>query len=275
MLEGSAMSALVPHVRAVMGRRILVNFRVRPEVLARHVPRPFRVKEVRGWGMAGICLIRLESTRVRGFPAFLGLTSENAAHRIAVQWDDALGVRDGVFIPRRDTGSWVNRWAGGWLFPGVHGAARFVVRDEGGRLEVAMRSEDGKVVVRVEAEEGTEVSWPEESVFPGMLEASQFFRSGCCGWSPTADGSGFEGIELVPDAWTLAALSVRTAESSYFSDPGLFPRGSVELDSAMLMRGIPHTWRDLGRMDIGGGAVRGIQRVPRGLHGVSGLFRMP
>ena len=76
--------------------------------------------------MAGICLIRLGSIRGRdSCPEFAGLTSENAAHRIAVEWDECGAIRDGVFIPRRDTNALLNRLVGGRLFLGVHQAAEF------------------------------------------------------------------------------------------------------------------------------------------------------
>ena len=59
--------------------------------------------------MAGICLIRLEQMRPAGLPSFCGLSSENAAHRIAVEWQEPAGAwREGVYIPRRDTGSRLN-----------------------------------------------------------------------------------------------------------------------------------------------------------------------
>ena len=47
-------------VRGVIRRRILVNFRVAPEVMQRHLPQPFRPKLLGGQAVAGICLIRLE-----------------------------------------------------------------------------------------------------------------------------------------------------------------------------------------------------------------------
>jgi hypothetical protein len=55
--------------------------------------------------MAGICVIRLTNLRPAGFPSGIGLTTENAAHRIAVEWDEPEGPCRGVFIPRRDTDS--------------------------------------------------------------------------------------------------------------------------------------------------------------------------
>lgn len=36
--------------------------------------------------IVGICLIRLKNIKPKGFLDFLGLSSENGAHRIAVEW---------------------------------------------------------------------------------------------------------------------------------------------------------------------------------------------
>src|SRR5262249_30651973 len=126
----------IPIIRGVIDRRILVNFRADPAVLARLLPPPFRPKLIHGAGLAGVCLIRLQRIRPRFWPSCLGLSSENAAHRIAVEWDQGGEVREGVFIPRRDTSSWLNALAGGRLFPGVHHHATFRVQEQGGRYRV-------------------------------------------------------------------------------------------------------------------------------------------
>jgi hypothetical protein len=65
--------------------------------------------------MAGICLIRLEQMRPRFAPPVVGLTSENAAHRIAVEWDEHGTRREGVYIPRRDTSSRLSVLASGHI----------------------------------------------------------------------------------------------------------------------------------------------------------------
>ena len=76
----------IPVIRGTIDRRILINYRVDPAVLTKMLPRPFRPKLVNGMGMAGVCLIRLKQVRPRLLPGFLGISSENAAHRIAVEW---------------------------------------------------------------------------------------------------------------------------------------------------------------------------------------------
>ena len=79
----------IPVIRGVIDRRILVNYRVAPDVLAPLLPPRFRPKLHRGYGMVGICLIRLRSRRPKFLPPWLGMSSENAAHRTAVEWDEA------------------------------------------------------------------------------------------------------------------------------------------------------------------------------------------
>jgi hypothetical protein len=115
----------LPVIKGLIARRVLVNYRVDVDVLQRMLPSPFRVKITSGFGIAGVCLIRLAQMGPRFWPSRLGLGSEDAAHRIAVECHSAEGVRQGVFIPRRDTSSALNVVLGGRLFPGKSHLARF------------------------------------------------------------------------------------------------------------------------------------------------------
>jgi hypothetical protein len=181
-----------------------------------------------------------------------GLASENAAHRIAVEWDEDGVVREGVFIPRRDTNSRLNRLAGGRLFPGVHHAADFQVWETGNRFKIEMRSSDGRTFVRTLARVAG--GMPEGSVFPTLDEASRFFLGGALGWSARPAPGEFDGLELCCTEWRMEPLTVERIESSFFGDLALFPPGSAEFDSAFLMRNIAHRWIARGRMECAGGA---------------------
>jgi len=126
----------LPKIQGVIRRRILVNYRVDPQVIQRLLPDKFQPKLHAGCAIAGICLIRLEQIRPRGWPAFLGVSSENVAHRIAVRWE---GDHEGVFIPRRDTNSTLNHLAGGRLFPGEHNSADFNVSSSENTVDFKMK----------------------------------------------------------------------------------------------------------------------------------------
>ncbi len=230
----------IPVVRGIIDRRILVNYRVDPEVLTKILPQPFRPKLANGAGMAGVCLIRLKHIRPRWLPAILGISSENAAHRIAVQWEQDGNQHEGVFIPRRDTSSRFNTLVGGRLFPGVHHRATFQVQEQHDHYCVVLDSDDQGTHVALEGHVALEL--PKTSVFGSLGEASDFFARGSLGYSLTTKPGQFDGLELRSLDWQVQPLAVEKVESSFFENRSLFPTGSVELDCALLMRGIDHEW---------------------------------
>jgi hypothetical protein len=230
----------VPVVQGVIDRRILVNFQVDPENLGRVLPPSMRPKLVGGMGIGGICLIRLRHIRPTFLPAGLGLGSENAAHRIAVEWTRDGRTEEGVYIPRRDTSSRLSTLFGGRLFPGEHHLARFEVEETETHLHVAVRTLDGERLVEVRAEVAP--SLPAESVFPSLAEASSFFERGFVGYSATRHPGALDGLELRTCSWSVTPLRVESVYSRFFEDESAFPPGTVRFDDALLMRNIEHEW---------------------------------
>ena len=233
----------LPVLRGVFDRRILINYRVSPEVLAPLLPAPFRPNVVCGFGWVGICLIRLKHIRPKFLPSWLGITSENAAHRSAVQWDDRGAVHEGFYIRRRDTNSRFNALAGGRLFPGSQHHATFIVQETADRLHVAIESDDDATSMTVSGHVNCRL--PASSVFGSLEEASEFSRVGSLGYSPTSDPARFEGMKLHCHAWRVEPLAIDVVRSSFFEDESLFPKGSIALDHALLMRGVEHEWHVL------------------------------
>jgi uncharacterized protein YqjF (DUF2071 family) len=231
----------LPAIEGIIDRRILVNYRVDPLVIARLLPPPFRPLTVGGKALAGICLIRLRAVRPRWLPPWLGVRSENAAHRVAVEWKEGRALKGGVFIFRRDTNSRLSALAGGRVFPGRHHYSRFEVRESRARLEVAFQSRDGQTFGRVTARVASE--WPGGSVFGDRGAASAFFAAGSVGYSPAEAAGRFQGLELHCHQWQVTPLELCSVQSSLFDNENLFPRGSIEIDCGLLMRGIAHEWR--------------------------------
>jgi hypothetical protein len=232
----------VPELQGVIARRLLLNYRVSPEVLERLLPEPFRPKLYRGYGIAGVCLIRFRQLRPRGLPAVCGFSSENAAFRVAVCWRENGRDRDGVFIWKRLTNSRCNAWLGGWLFPTVLRYARFRVSETSSRLTISV-SESGDEDLRVVAERVQQ--WQGNSVFAHLQEAAEFFWQGAMGYSPGLEPGRYEGIELHCPRWEVEPLRLLEARCRFYEAPSRFPAGSIVLDSALLMRAKEHSWQSL------------------------------
>ncbi|MCK7555465.1 DUF2071 domain-containing protein [Chitinophaga sedimenti] len=183
----------LPVLHGVIDRRLLVNFAADPEVVARLIPAPFQPKLHRGKAIVGVCLIRLKQIRPKGFPGFMGISSENGAHRFAVEWEENGVIKEGVYIPRRDTSLRLNTWAGGRVFPGTHYLAKFEVKEGRGKYQVAFQSSD-HTRIAVDAEEATTLN--ADSVFGSLDDVSCFFERGSIGYSP--NGQRFEECSCAP-----------------------------------------------------------------------------
>jgi len=240
--------SLMPPMEGFIDRRVLISLRVELEVAARLIPRPLQPRVVNGWCVAGVCLVRLARLRPAGMPGRWGLGSENCAYRFAVRWLDAGRIRDGVYIPGRVTDSPVNAVVGGRLFPGVHHLADFEVRESAQRLRIGFRRRDAVDSLKLAARVVDE--WPAGSVFATKAAASEFHREGAIGWSPSHDGACLEGLRLDCQGWETEPLFVERFESTWFQNRDVFPPGSVEFDSGLLMRNVRHTWRSLGGMKV-------------------------
>ncbi len=236
----------LPVLRGKIDRRILANYRIDPTVMSKLLPKPFRPQVVHGFAIGGICLIRLKQIRPHFFPFRWGIGSENAAHRIAVEWDENGETRTGVYIPRRDTGSLLNTLVGGRIFPGVHHHATFRVAESADAISLDMASDDG--ITKVSLQGTVSENLPTTSVFSSLAAASDFFKRGSLGYSVTRVDGKYDGLELRCRDWRVEALQINKIESSYFDDPSRFPADSIQFDCALLMRSIEHEWH--GRGDL-------------------------
>ena len=231
----------LPIIQGTIRRRILANFRVYPDVMQAQLPTRFRPKLHNGFAIAGICLIRLEHIRPKSMPESFGFDSENAAHRVAVLWDEDSHTHEGVFIVRRDTNSKLNALLGGRVFPGEHHESSFQVHDNGDGIGIKMRSSDDAVRLAIEGR--TSDHLPPTSIFSSLGQSSSFFEGGAVGYSVTSDEDRLDGLRLKTKEWHVEPLAVDHVYSSYFSDETRFPRQSVEFDHALIMRNVGHEWQ--------------------------------
>ncbi len=126
------------------------------------------------------------------------------------------------------------------MFPGVYSKANFDVSVSENLYSVRIENKEKEVIVSICAEVVPEL--PEGSVFGSTEEVSDFFKTGNIGWSSKEESSQFDAIELKAVEWRMEPLKVKKSYSAYFSDTSRFPEGSVEFDSAMIMRDLKHSW---------------------------------
>ncbi len=241
-----------PRLAATIRQRVLITYRTEPALLANLLPAPFRPQVHDGMGLVGLCLLHLDHVRPRGLPAACGVASQNAAHRIAVEWDDPDGPATGVYVLRRDTTSQLSALLGGRAFPGrqhraeIHWPDRTGSPPPGDEVHVRVRGQ-GQLHIELDAQVAAAAWWPPTSVFGSMDAAVAFYRRGSIGFSPTVrggpvDGAGsLDGMEIRSGAWPVAPLDVVDLRSSVLDDHMRFPAGSLAFDHALLVHDVDCT----------------------------------
>ncbi len=137
---------------------------------------------------------------------------------------------------------------GGRLFPGVHHQATFEVNENDNDYHIKILSADHEVQIEVEGVVCEEV--PNTSVFDSLEDASNFFAAGSLGYSPSHTPGNFEGIELKTNQWQMEAMDISKVSSSFFNQKNQFPEGSIQFDSALIMRHLEHEWHNRGELCI-------------------------
>ena len=231
----------LPVLRGIIDRRMLVNYRIDPDWLQKCLPPPFRPKVVNGFGLAGVCLIRMNRIGPRVLPFPLVGSSENGALRFAVEWEQNGQAFQGVYIPARYTTSQLAALAGARFFPGRHYMARFRVEESADRYRIQLDS--SQLQLTVSARSSSEFSG--SKVFASLADASDFFRQGANGFSEALRPGKFDGVELRIADWKVSPLTVEEVKCDFFDDPQRFPPGTAEFDNALLMRGLKNEFHGL------------------------------
>lgn len=222
-------------LRGKMRRRLLLTYRVDADVARSLIPAPFRPQLVQGSAVGGICMIALGDLRPGWVRPTFGVSTQNVAHRFAVEWDEGERVRQGVYVTERHSSGLIPVIGGGRFFPGVQSRARFDVDESETRFQVRMSAPDARVSADVELTE----DW-DSALFATVQEASDFYRAGAIGWSPARDGRGAEALELTSTSWSVAPGRINALTSSFFD---ALPVGAATVDSALVMRDIPVLWQ--------------------------------
>lgn len=232
---------MLSELEGVIARRVLLNFRADPAVVAPLIPRPFELIEQNGYALVGICLIRFAELRPAGWPRLLGWSPQSMAHRAAIRFEGADGIEEGVYIFRRDTSDRAVSLLGGHLFPGVQSKAAFEGVEMNGSVELAIQTR--RAVADVSFRAAKTRRWTAQSkLFSSLDEATVFLARGDCGFSPSGNSRCLEGMRLSIEHWRAAPLTVDNLRASFFENPLRFPPGSVEFDHALLMENVAHHW---------------------------------
>lgn len=215
--------------RRPIGCRILVLYRIEPEVAQGLLPGGLQPVLEGGYAIAGLCYTRLGSNRSRWLPRRLGSPSDHLAVRIAAEFDGRKTPKQGTWILRRQTSSWIEARCGDKLFRGDYRRAVFDLDENAAGLTLTVRNgEREELFLRAEAADGLR-----GSLFCSPRHAEEFLAATEGArphdiFAPEADD-----LEIRTGAFAPEPLSVLEVRSAFFEDPALFSPDTAHLDCAL------------------------------------------
>lgn len=227
-----------PALRGRIDRRISVFYRLDPTAARGLLPQGLRPRLFRGWALGGVCMLRLARMRPRLLPIPVGLASELAWHRVAVEWDEGGRTLHGHYLLRSETDSRLAPIPGARLVPSPDDCTRIEVRANEEELVGRVESGDGSTDIELVA---SVAPWAEGTLFKSANAAREAIASGHVVWDGEAEGT-LEGVELRSTGGSSQGLQVRRLRSQWFEDPERFPPGTTTLDCAIVVRDADHEW---------------------------------
>jgi hypothetical protein len=193
--------------------RVLVVYRLAPQVVQTYLPDGLLPRLVSGYAIAAACYTRLGGTAL-----FRDSGTDHLAYRFAVQREDGV---EAAWIPRRETSSWLEARCG-VLMRGEYGKASFEVKEDALSFQLSVVEGDSEhFYLRGEAG-----SFPQGSVFPTAHALEHFLGDEIVRpydvFAPEADE-----LDLA-ESVAAEPLAVFEARSNFLAESGL----DAELDSA-------------------------------------------
>jgi hypothetical protein len=223
------MGVLTPLSEAIQSR-CLIYYRAAPEAVSSVLPEGLEPAVYRGFTMVGLCWTRVLGIPGRWLSKHLAPTSDELAYcfSVASRRPDA---RHRVWVQHRETNS---RFSAHWasrVLGGEYQLAEFRVEETPWRLALDVEN-GGRRELTLRAESSAEFLG---SVFLSAREVEDWLQH---------SGSTQPRSPLVPSApdlsvaggrWTIDPLAVFELRCPFFEDPGRFPPGTLQLDSAFRM----------------------------------------
>jgi len=233
-------SMFQPHtVDARLVERFVFNFRVRPDVLAAHLPVPFLHPQVlHGWSVISLCILQLERVTLRPWPSWPGLRTISGAYRCGVL--DTSGDRPvpSVYVLTRVTDRWLLACLGPWIFASALSRVRLSLSRDGAARVMRIHDDD-RCLFAASIRPSSSSDALDSQVFASLEAFANFISLGETSYTPAIRLNALARIDLEERETRYAALTATVEQSSLAT---LLGKAEVFFDSAIRATGGRYRW---------------------------------
>lgn len=188
--------AIPRSVKARLVERLIFNFRLKPDKLAKNLPAPWLQPQViNGWSIVSFCILDLKETILSPLPGFLGYTNTSCAYRCGVLDSSGGAPQPSVYITDRQTDLPIIARLAPWIFLDTILMVRPELKHGSSQTDVVVRYLDNQFMFKGSVKPGP---WKSE-VFPTIQEFGDFIKGGVSSYTPSIYGDRLTRVDLVKD----------------------------------------------------------------------------
>ena len=140
-------TSLLPSIRAELGERFILNFRMAPDALRKYLPVAWLEPQlINGFAVASYCLLDLRHITVAPLAPKVGLHSLSCAPRYAVLDMSGEQSKPAVFVTERQTNSAFGAWFTTLGFSAPHPHVEAAIRQENGVWDINVQQPAGEPI---------------------------------------------------------------------------------------------------------------------------------
>lgn len=227
-------------VYARLIERFIFNFRVRPEVLAVHVPVSYLHPQLlNGWSVVSFCILRLDRIMLAPVPSCLGLRSISCAYRCGVLDTSGPQPEPSVYIPERYTDRALISQLGPWVFSGSMSRVCSSLTREGATTTIRVHYPDRRCLFSASLQPSASADELNSVVFDSLESFARFINLGVSSYTPACYGDALARVDLHKEDTHYEAFQASIVHNSL---DDLWPDAQLVFDSAVRATGGPYRW---------------------------------
>ena len=224
-------------VVAHMRERYIVNFRLKPEALARHLPVPWlQPQVVNGWSALSFCILKLNDLTLWPIPSIFGFSTLSCAYRVGVIDMSGDAPEPSVYVTDRNADLPVVIRTAPLLLADAIPALKGHVRTGHGGTSISLTYMDGQPLFSGEM---TTVPAFSSSVFGTLDDFAAFIKAGVSSYTPSVLPDALARVDLYKEDVEYRPLQAKVEVNSL---DGVWPDAGLEYDSAVFASGAKYMW---------------------------------
>ena len=234
-------------VHAHLVERFIFNFRVRPEVLASHVPVSYLHPQVlHGWSVVSFCLLKLERVMLSPLPSFPGIKTISCAYRCGVLDASHVEPTPSVYILERYTDHCMISHLGPLIFSDSMPTIRTSLTRKGPVTTLLVNHLDGCPLFAASVQSSAHPSELDSRVFDTLGSFVHFIQQGVSSYTPAIYGDTLARVDLEKADTYYESLAASVEYSSLESQ---WPYAELLFDSAVRATGGLYKWTYCGLVE--------------------------